>query len=69
MAAGVGVGVYGSLVEASDELVVWDREYVADMENFNQYYKISNKWEEVYVKQLELVDEGLVDSMWRAPGL
>ena len=69
MAAGVGVGVYGSLVEASDELVVWDREYVANVENFDKYEKITQKWKEVYVKQLELVDEGLVDSMWRAPGL
>jgi autoinducer 2 (AI-2) kinase len=69
MAAGVGVGVYGSLVEASEELVVWDKEYLPNMENFNKYIEIAKKWEDVYVEQLKLVDKELTQSMWKAPGL
>ncbi len=69
MAAGIGAEVYESLVEASDVLVSWDREYVSNMENFELYQAIQEKWQKVYVEQLKLVDRGLVESMWKAPGL
>jgi len=69
MAAGVGVGVYDSLLDAADKLVVWDREYVPNGENFEKYKEIAKNWEEVYVAQLSLVDKGLTESMWKAPGL
>ncbi len=69
MSAGVGAGVYGSLVEASDALVTWDREYLPNMENFEIYEEISKKWQEVYAEQLKLVERGLTQSMWKAPGL
>jgi len=69
MAAGVGVGVYDSLLDASDKLVVWDREYLPNMKNFEKYKKITKNWKEVYTAQLSLVDKGLTESMWKAPGL
>ena len=69
MSAGVGAGVYGSLVEASDRLVVWDREYLPNKLNFSKYNIIQQKWCEVYEAQLALVDRGLTESMWKAPGL
>ncbi|HFU76884.1 MAG TPA: autoinducer-2 kinase, partial [Epsilonproteobacteria bacterium] len=69
MAAGVGAGVYDSLVDASERLVTWDKAYVPNAENFENYQKIAEQWEEVYVEQLKLVDRRLVESMWVAPGL
>jgi len=69
MAAGVGVGVYESLVEASEKLVSWEREYEPNLENFEKYKNIEKKWQDVYVEQLKLVDRGLTESMWEAPGL
>jgi len=69
MAAGVGAGVYASLIEASEQLVVWDREYHPDSLNFDKYNTIQQKWCEVYEAQLALVDRGLTESMWKAPGL
>jgi autoinducer 2 (AI-2) kinase len=69
MAAGVGVGVYGSLVDASEKLVVWDKTYEPDMKNFETYQHLQGKWQEVYQEQLALVDKGLTESMWKAPGL
>jgi len=69
MAAGVGAGVYDSLVEASERLVDWERTYAPNMQNHEAYEKIAEKWEEVYVEQLALVDRGLTQSMWMAPGL
>jgi autoinducer 2 (AI-2) kinase len=69
MAAGVGAGIYDSLVEASEALVVWDRDYQPNALNFEKYNTIQKKWEAVYQKQLQLVDEGLTNAMWKAPGL
>jgi len=69
MAAGVGAGVYDSLVEASERLVAWDKTYEPDMNNFEIYQKLQEKWQEVYAEQLALVDRGLTESMWMAPGL
>ncbi len=69
MSAGVGAGIYKDLKTAACELVVWDREYLPNMENKKLYDGIKQKWQEVYAKQLELVDQGLTTSMWKAPGL
>ncbi len=69
MSAGVGVGVYDSLQDASSKLVKWDKTYSPNMANHKLYQEIEQKWIEVYELQLKLVDQGLVSSMWKAPGL
>ena len=69
MSAGVGAGVYDSLVDASEKLVVWDREYQPNSLNFDKYNMLQKKWCDVYEAQLALVDRGLTESMWKAPGL
>ncbi len=69
MAAGVGAGIYGSLVEASEQLVAWSKSYEPNALNFEKYNSIQKKWEAVYREQLALVDRGLTSSMWKAPGL
>ena len=69
MSAGVGAGIYSSLKEASQKLVVWDKEYFPIFENMKKYEEIEKKWIKIYEKQLELVDENLSNSMWKAPGV
>jgi autoinducer 2 (AI-2) kinase len=69
MAAGVGAGVYDSLKDAAGKLVEWDKTYTPNMDNHAQYQTIKARWQQVYKKQLQLVDEGLTTSMWQAPGL
>ena len=69
MAAGVGVGVYESLLDASERLVVWEKEYVSSGDNYKKYQSIQKQWQEVYENQLSLVDRGLTTSMWKAPGV
>jgi autoinducer 2 (AI-2) kinase len=69
MAAGVGAGVYNSLVEASKSLVEWSREYEPNMDNFTKYQEIKDKWIKAYEVQLKLVDDNITTSMWKAPGL
>ncbi len=69
MSAGVGANIYENLTSAAKKLVVWDKEYTPNLENKKLYDEIKIKWQEVYKKQLELVDQGLTQSMWKAPGL
>lgn len=69
MAAGVGAGIYESIVKAAEDLVVWDKEYLPNSENYNKYAAIKEQWQEVYENQLTLVDRGLTHSMWKAPGV
>ncbi len=69
IAAGVGVGVYSSLADAGESLVRWDREHIPNPENSEVYQQARQKWLEVYLDQLGLVDHGLTTSMWKAPGL
>ena len=67
--AGVGAGVYESIEKASTELVAWDRSFIPSPENHEVYKKIREKWKIAYETQLKLVDEGITESMWKAPGL
>ncbi|MFA6191484.1 MAG: autoinducer-2 kinase [Sulfurimonas sp.] len=69
MAAGVGAGVYSSIREAAKKLVVWEREYLPNMENFVKYQAIKERWQKAYEVQLKLVDDNITTSMWKAPGL
>ncbi|MBE0491986.1 MAG: autoinducer-2 kinase [Sulfurospirillum sp.] len=69
MAAGVGAGIYESLQSAAKELVKWDKKYTPNLHNHLLYKEIKKKWQAAYAKQLELVDENITNSMWKAPGL
>ena len=69
IAAGVGVGIYSSLSEAGKALVKFERQHLPNMENHKLYQQHKNKWLEVYRKQIQLVDEGVTTSLWKAPGL
>jgi autoinducer 2 (AI-2) kinase len=69
MSAGVGAGIYEDLQSAAKKLVVWDKEYQPNMQNHEKYKEIKDTWQKAYDKQLELVDEDITTSMWKAPGL
>lgn len=69
MSASVGAGIYGSIVEASLAWVQWDKVYEPNMQNHSKYQEIQEKWQSIYKAQLDLVDRGLTQSMWKAPGI
>jgi len=69
IAAGVGAGIYESMVTAAQDLVEWDKVYLPDTENHSKYAEIKEQWQAVYANQLTLVDRGLTDAMWKAPGV
>jgi len=69
IAAGVGAGVYESIEKAAKEIVAWDKSILPSQENHEIYKEIRKKWKVAYETQLSLVDEGITESMWKAPGL
>jgi len=69
MAAGIGAGVYKSFEEAGENIVKIERCYEPNLSNFQTYQEVKEKWVKVYAKQMELVREGILDPMWKAPGI
>lgn len=69
MACGLGAGVYKSFEEAGKEIVKIERTYEPNLANYAQYGEIKEKWVKVYSKQMELVKEGILEPMWKAPGI
>ncbi len=69
MVAGIAAGIYTDIEEAVSLLVRWERSVEPDMDNHRIYQDIKHKWQQVYANQLALVDRGLLESMWRAPGV
>ena len=69
MMAGVGAGIYNDIEEVAKQLVQWERTVEPNRENFVKYQEIKEQWQEIYAAQLDLVDRGLLTSMWKAPGI
>ncbi len=69
MAAGIGAGVYKSFEEAGKEIVKIEKTYEPNGKNYRQYQELKEKWTQVYAKQMELVREGILEPMWKAPGI
>jgi autoinducer 2 (AI-2) kinase len=63
------LNVYNSLDEAVKVMVKYQKSFLPNMQNHKLYQDISYKFKKAYKKQLELVDEGVTTSMWRAPGV
>ena len=69
MACGIGAEVYKSFEEAGKEIVKIERTYEPNRSNHTEYGEIKEKWLKVYSKQMELVKEGILEPMWKAPGI
>lgn len=69
IAAGKGVGIFENFQRAADELVSWEKEYTPDPANVELYRDVKNRWREAYKPQRELVDRGVTEALWKAPGL
>lgn len=69
MAAGIGAGVYTSFEEAGKNIVKMECSYQPNVEHYETYQEIKEKWIRVYAKQMELVRDGILEPMWKAPGI
>lgn len=67
--AGVGAGIYRNIEEAVDRCVSIEKTYSPDMENHKKYLDIFVTWKKINENQLENSDNGLLNHMWKAPGL
>ena len=65
--AGVGVGLYSNL-EAGKQIVKWDRVVEPDRATHEKYMRLYDRWTEVYSRMVQLVEQELVEPMWRAAG-
>lgn len=69
LAAWVGIGAFASLTEAAETTVRWKRHYRPDPHRHQTYRHVAMRWREAYAAQRTLVDRGITQSMWKAPGL
>ena len=65
----LALGVYESLDDTVKVMVKYEKTYKPNMAYHDKYKELREKFEKAYQKQLELVDEGVTTSMWKAPGL
>ncbi len=68
LCAGMGIGLFSSIGEASAAWVRMERTYEPNPAHAAVYADLLERWRQAYVPQLELVDRGITKSMWRAPG-
>lgn len=68
MCAGKGSGVYPGFDEAVAAVVQEEQTFEPNKKNSGVYEDLTDRWSRAYRAQLELVDAGVTDSMWKAPG-
>ena len=68
-AAAVGAGLYRDMPEAASAWIRWDQGFEPDTAHKQIYDEAGERWARAYALQLQLVDEGVTTSMWKAPGL
>ena len=66
--AGVGVGIFPNVHAAARQLVKWERVLEPDTEVHQEYSRLYRKWSQVYGRMLALVNDGILEPMWRAAG-
>ena len=64
----VAVGAYNTIEDAVKIMVKYENEFVPNMDNHKEYQKIEDRFIKAYKAQLKLVDDGICESMWKAPG-
>ncbi len=66
--AGLGAGLYGSIETAAERMVAFEKTFEPDAANHRRYIDLYEQWLRVYLRSLELVEEGLLQPLWRAAG-
>lgn len=67
--AGVGAGIWADFDTAAQAVVKIERIIEPNLANKAPYHAIKTRWQAVYQAQLALVEQGLTEAMWKAPGL
>ncbi|UUX33541.1 autoinducer-2 kinase [Fundicoccus culcitae] len=67
LTAGIGTQLINK--EKAAKLIQFEKIYYPNFENTQIYKNLVGKWRVAYEAQLSLADNGITDSMWRAPGI
>ena len=67
--AGKGVGLYGDLADVAKRLVRYERTVEPDPAVHQRYLELYGHWREIYARQLGMVEDGLLQPLYKAPGL
>jgi len=67
-AAATGIGQFATLAEAGKSFVAWERTVEPNLANKPTYDAATERWQQAYRVQKDLVDAGITTSLWRAPG-
>lgn len=66
--AGLGVGVYDDLQAVTQQIVTFEKTFEPDEATHRHYQNLYNQWSRVYQRSLDMVEESLVQPLWRAAG-
>lgn len=66
--AGLGAGLYESIESVADSIIAFEKTYEPDAATHRRYTDLYEQWSRVYLRSLEMVEEGLLQPLWRAAG-
>jgi len=69
LCAAVGTENYNSFKEAKEKVCKYEVLYLPDVEEHQEYKKHFDRWQKTYKEVMKLADEGVLNYMWKAPGV
>ena len=66
--AGSGAGLYKDVQSVAHNIVSFEKTYEPDYATHQKYQELYQQWSRVYERSLAMVEEGLVNPLWRAAG-
>jgi autoinducer 2 (AI-2) kinase len=66
--AGLGVGLYNDLRTVTQQIVAFEKTFEPHETASLLYQDLYDRWSRVYQRSLDMVEEGLVQPLWRAAG-
>ncbi len=65
---GLGVGLYDDIRSVTQSLISFERTFEPNEATHQHYLSLYEQWSHVYIRSLAMVEEGLVQPLWRAAG-
>lgn len=66
--AGLGTGLYDDLRGVTQQIVAFEKTFEPDEATHRLYQDLYSQWSRVYQRSLDMVEEGLLQPLWRAAG-
>ncbi|MBA2284735.1 MAG: autoinducer-2 kinase [Ktedonobacteraceae bacterium] len=66
--AGVGAGLYADVCSVARHIVTFEKTFEPNEANSRLYQDLYGQWSRVYQRSLAMVEEGIIQPLWRAAG-